>query len=154
MTACALSWMVNGCSRAKRTDVLEQTPRQEASAPMAEPSFQADILPVLQRDCADAKGCHGLDPTESIAMDLRPPTAFQELVGVPAKGRPSSLRVLPGHPEKSFLVDKLTAKLRSGEGKAMPLDPDTGVPILPSPLPLGFVDGILRPWIAAGAPDN
>jgi len=36
----------------------------------------------------------------------------------------------------------------------MPLDPDTGVPIVPSPLPSGFIDGVLRPWIAAGAANN
>jgi hypothetical protein len=118
------------------------------------PSFRADILPILQRQCADPKGCHGEEPTESIALDLRPPYAFAELVDVPAKGRPGSWRVHRGDPANSFLIDKLRGKLRQGEGKAMPLDVDRGVPIEPSPLPPQFIDTVLRPWIAAGAPYN
>ena len=125
--------------------------RKPAPAP---PSFSRDVWPVLDRHCAQAKGCHGNEPTDSVALDLRRDHAYAELVGHPSAARKGALRISAGNPAASFLVDKLTAKLRSGEGKAMPLDPDTGVPILPSPLPLGFVDGILRPWIAAGAPDN
>jgi hypothetical protein len=108
----------------------------------------------LKRHCADAKGCHGDEPTESIALDLRPATAFGELVNAPAKGRPGSWRIRPREPEKSFLLDKLAGKLRPDEGKAMPLDPDTGVPVIPSPLPGNFVSAVLRPWIEAGAPNN
>jgi hypothetical protein len=118
------------------------------------PSFRAEILPVLQRQCADPKGCHGDEPTDSVELDLRPTRAFEQLVDVPAKGRPDSWRVRRGDPTKSFLLDKLKGPLRSGEGKMMPLDPETGVPLQPSPLPSGFIDGVLRPWIAAGAPNN
>jgi len=36
----------------------------------------------------------------------------------------------------------------------MPIDSDTGEPIVPSALPAQFVDGVVVPWIQAGAPDN
>jgi hypothetical protein len=118
------------------------------------PSFRSEILPVLQRQCADPKGCHGDEPTDSVELDLRPTGAFEQLVDVPAKGRPNSWRVRRGEPTTSFLLDKLKGPLRSGEGKMMPLDPNTGVPVQPCPLPAGFIDKVLRPWIAAGAPNN
>jgi len=110
---------------------------------------------LLERQCAAAKGCHGDDPTESIKLDLRRGHAFGDLVNVVAKARPEAWRVRPGEPSKSFLIDKLEGRtLRPGEGKRMPLDADTGVPIEPDPLPAGFIDATLRPWIEAGAPDN
>jgi len=146
--------LVGACTRAKSSDLLEPTRDQDASDRGVRPSFKLDIVPVLEHHCADPKGCHGDDPTESVALDLRSGAAFRELVDVPAKGRPGSWRVRPHDPAKSFLLDKLAGKLQSEEGKAMPLDPDTGVPIVPSPLPSGFIDGVLRPWIAAGAANN
>jgi hypothetical protein len=141
------------CTRSK-AESLEPTRDEQASARAAGPSFKADIMPVLERHCADAKGCHGSEPTESIALDLRAPSAFRELVNVPAKGRPGSWRIRPRDPAKSFMLDKLAGKLRADEGKAMPLDPDTGVPIVPSPVPPSFTESVLKPWIEAGAQDN
>lgn len=49
---------------------------------------------------------------------------------------------------------KLTGELRHGEGKAMPLDPETGAPPSRNPLDPGFVDRVLRRWIERGAPDD
>jgi len=37
--------------------------------------------------------------------------------------------VVAGAPGQSFLIDKLVGSLRFGEGKAMPLDPETGAPL-------------------------
>ena len=71
-----------------------------------------------------------------------------------AEARADSFLVHAGHPEQSFLVDKLTGELRAREGKQMPIDVTTGAPLVPSPLPAGFLERMLRPWIAAGALDN
>jgi chromate transporter len=135
--------LVAGCGRHR------EAPR--TASPPAAPSFHADVLPVLVRDCATAHECHGDQPTDSVALDLRAPAAWAELVGHPSKARPSAMRVSPGDAAASFLVDKLTGNLGLQEGKAMPIDPEIGEPIVPSPLVPRFVDDVLRPWIAAGA---
>src|SRR5260221_2720624 len=152
-TASAILLITSGCAKNRPHDGAHLSASAEGSAASTGPSFRRDILPVLKRHCSEAKGCHGDEPTDSVELDLRPLRAFEELVDVPAKGRPTSWRVRSGHPSESFLLDKLTGKLKHGEGKAMPLDKDTGVAIEPSPLPRGFVDGVLRPWIVAGAPN-
>jgi len=118
------------------------------------PSFRADVLPVLQQQCATAEGCHGAKPTDSVRLDLRPSTAYAQLVGVPAQARRSAMRVTPGVPAASFLLDKLSGTLGPREGKSMPVDADTGAPFEKSPLPNDYVELVLVPWIVGGAPDN
>ena len=127
-----------------------------AAAPPAAtvPSFRDEVLPVLVRNCATAIGCHGEEPTESVSLDLRPANAYAQLVNIAAQARPGGLRVRPGDDDQSFLVAKLTGNLVGPEGKPMPIDPGSGVPLIPSPLPPDFVDGVLRPWIRSGAPNN
>jgi len=88
-------------------------------------------------------------------LDLRAAFAYGELVNKPSEGRRGAVRVKPGDPQASFLVDKLTGRLGSvQDGKRMPIDVDTGAPVVPSPLPLDFVEKELEPWIAGGAPNN
>jgi hypothetical protein len=117
-------------------------------------SFGRDILPVFERTCTQADNCHGSVPAEAIDLDLRAPTAYEALAGRPAQGRRGALRVAPGDPSASFLLAKVAGPLRPGEGKPMPLDPDTGAPLRPSPITRDFVGQVLRPWIQAGAPNN
>ena len=62
--------------------------------------------------------------------------------------------MVPGAPDRSFLIDKLTGTLAFGEGKPMPMDPDIGAPLDVSPLPEGFVERALKTWIRQGAPDD
>lgn len=127
-----------------------------ASCRRAEPgvSFKRDVQPVLVRGCAAADGCHGAAPTDSVSLDLRADAGYAQLVGVDSEGRPGTPRVAPGAPGSSFLLDKLRGTLRGGEGKSMPIDADTGAPIVPSPLPPGYVEQVLAKWIAEGARDN
>ena len=126
----------------------------ETRPAMKVPAFHADVLPVLLQDCANAEGCHGNKPTESVDLDLRAAVAFSQLVGAPAEARKGAVRVKPGEPAASFLIDKLAGTLRSGEGKSMPIDVETGVPLSPSPLPPDYLEKVLKPWIEAGAPNN
>jgi hypothetical protein len=125
-----------------------------ARRPETPPSFRRDILPVLARHCAAARGCHGDEPTESVALDLRAGSAYGELVNHVSTVRREMMLVAPGDPATSFLVYKITGALGAHDGKPMPLDPDTGAPLDPNPLAGDFVDRILRPWIVAGAPDD
>ncbi len=123
----------------------------EARPPAPPPSFARDIAPVLEARCARARGCHGAEATPVVDLDLRRARAYRELVAIPAEtGTSSLLRVEPGHPAASVLVHKLTG--RPGAGKPMPLDPKTEAPA--PPIAPDWVDAVLVPWIAAGAPDN
>jgi len=127
--------------------------RQPVSRAATTPSFKTDILPVFARSCVSMKGCHGDAPTESVDLDLRAAAAYSQLVSHAAQARKTAVRVAPGDPAASFLVAKLTGSLAFGEGKSMPIDPQTGSPVESNPL-ADFVDRILKPWIGAGAPNN
>jgi hypothetical protein len=121
----------------------------------ATPSFERDIAPVLEARCSHSRGCHGADPTPLVDLDLRSARAYRELVAVPAEtGRVALFRVEPGHPAASLLVQKLTGRSGPGSGKAMPLDPTTGEPLTPSPLPPGWIEDVLVVWIERGSPEN
>jgi hypothetical protein len=104
---------------------------------------------VLQRTifntgCATLS-CHGT--ARAGALDLRPESAYASLVGVladnPVARAAGTLRVVPGDPERSFLVAKLRGTLVDGEGTRMPQ--------VGPPLPAAKID-LVRRWIAAGAP--
>jgi hypothetical protein len=150
----AVPLVAMACKTGPADAVSSRPPTREDANGAREPSFRADILPVLQHHCAEQRGCHGEEPTESVELDLRPSAAFDQIVNHPARGRPDALRVKPGDPGSSFLVSKLSGPLRPDEGKLMPLDADTGTPIQPSPLPKQFVEELVEAWIAAGAPNN
>jgi hypothetical protein len=89
-----------------------------------------------------------------VELDLRPQVARAQLVGRPAEARNGALRIRPGDPAGSFLLDKLSGALGAREGKRMPIDAETGAPIEPNPVTPEFVERVLRPWIQAGAADN
>jgi hypothetical protein len=82
-------------------------------------------------------------------MSLSPGEAYANLVGVqPANlvaRAAGKLRVDPGHPENSFIVDKLRARLVDGEGVRMPY----GL----KPLQENAIR-VIEEWITAGAPDT
>ncbi len=130
-------------------------PQPTVDAPPPIPSFRAEIVPVFEKHCAGAAGCHGAKPTDSVALDLRAPAAYGQLVNHAAEmGAVALLRVKPGDAARSLLVHKLTGNVGPKEGKPMPIDPDTGASVEPSPLPADFIDRVLVPWIIAGAPNN
>jgi hypothetical protein len=104
--------------------------------------------------CAGAEGCHGERPTDSVALDLRAARAYSQLVNAQSQVRKGALRVKPGDPAASFLLNKITGDLGPREGKRMPLDPITGVPVAHSSMDADYVKYILAPWVAAGAPEN
>jgi len=135
----SVTWLLAACSP-------DAQPAAEAL-----PSFARDIAPVLEARCAQRGGCHGEAPTPAVDLDLRRAASYRELVAVPAEtGRLALLRVEPGHPATSLLLHKLTGR----SGKTMPLDPQTGQPLTPSPISLEWIERSLVPWIAAGAPAN
>lgn len=91
-------------------------------------------------------GCHtnvGRNPAGS--LNLIEGAAYGSLVNVPSPNKPGAIRVIPGDPENSYLIQKLEG--RSGiVGMRMPR---TGGPYL--------TDGqilVIKRWIAIGAPNN
>lgn len=118
------------------------------------PSFRFDVMPELVQNCAAADGCHGKQATHSVHLDLRPGAAYAQLVDRPSEVRKGAMRVRPGNVAASFIVNKIDGSLKPGEGKRMPLDEQTGMPTIPSPLSPDYVEKVLKPWILAGAPDN
>src|SRR5262249_51150042 len=124
-----------------------------ASTTSSAPSYRNDVAPVLERMCARAEGCHGNKPTDSVVLDLRASGSYAQLVSVAAQVRHGALRIAPGAPASSFLIDKLTGHLGPREGKRMPIDAQTGAPVDPSPIDSDYIARILMAWIAAGAPN-
>jgi hypothetical protein len=91
-------------------------------------------------------GCHtstGRVPTGG--MNLNHDVAYNQLVNFPAREKPGAMRVIPGDPDNSYLIQKLEGTAGIG-GRRMPF---TGPPYL--------TDGqilIIRRWITLGAPNN
>lgn len=118
--------------------------------PSLEPTFAAIQREVFE--ATDSAGrpactrCHtnngGRNP--SGGLNLNHDVAFDQLVNVAARGKPGAIRLVPGNPDTSYIVQKLEGT--SGiAGQRMPLNG----PFL--------TDGqilILRRWIALGAPRN
>jgi len=105
-------------------------------------SFQGDLLPFFRDICANPE-CHG---GGAGGLDLSAGHEYSSLVGVMAQECPDGHRyVVAGHPESSYIVDKLRGSICRCEGERMPLG---GPYFLPVQIDR-FID-----WIAEGAPNN
>jgi hypothetical protein len=92
--------------------------------------------------------CHTRSPFDG-TLDLTMPNAYSSLVNIPGSAAPDKLRVAPGDPLGSFLVQKLTNTQGPTEGAPMP----QGEGILwrpPDPENLR----VLECWILQGAQNN
>jgi len=116
-----------------------------APQPIADPSFAADIQPVLTQSCATSGVCH-VGPTSQLGLDLSSGQAYGNLVNVAATLNPGLNRVVPVLPDSSFLIFMMEsdATKRSG-GRRMPLGA--------APLPDAVIQ-TMKNWIANGAADN
>lgn len=105
-------------------------------------TFEGDVLPIFEASCGGSD-CHtGSDALSSLS--LSPSAAYAALVDAPSDGCEGRVRVVPGNPDESYLIEKVV----EGEvcvGKKMPMFAET--------LP----DDALRKvsaWICAGAPND
>jgi hypothetical protein len=100
------------------------------------------------KTCANAS-CHGaVKPVEGLDLST-PDAAYASLVNAPSKQRPELMRVNPGHPELSYLINKVTGvdmapkdSLGTTVGKRMP----TGF----NAICAAKID-VIRQWITDGA---
>ena len=91
-------------------------------------------------------GCHtNVGRTPSAGLNLIRDVAFDQLVNVSSVQRPGTLRVVPGDPDASYLVQKLDGRLGI-VGLRMPRN---GPPFLTEGQLM-----IIRRWIEIGAPRN
>ena len=105
-------------------------------------SFHTDLLPFFQNICANPE-CHG-----GLAgnLDLTAGHEYTSLVGVGALECNGARKYVdPGHPEASYVVDKLRGSICACSGERMPL----GGPYFTDAQIALFIS-----WIAEGAPNN
>jgi hypothetical protein len=107
-------------------------------------SFASIQQEIFDNDCTSS-ACHS-SATRAGGMSLEAGEAYDNLVNVmpdnPVAAAAGLMRVTPDHPERSFLIDKLTDQLSAGEGSPMPLG---GIPLGSEQIDM------IRTWIANGA---
>ena len=117
------------------------TPSPTSTSPSSV-SFKSNVQPIFNTRCVV---CHqgGAPPA---SLSLEPSLAYLNLVDTPSTQGPL-VRVAPGAPENSYLINKLrgTQAQAGGSGAQMPYGT--------TPLPDSDID-LIQQWITAGAPDN
>jgi len=104
-------------------------------------TFSADVVPILNASCGGAD-CHDGDSGVS-DLELGADVAYEQLVDAESDGCEGRIRVAPGDPGASYLIEKLVGGAMCN-GKRMPLFatlPDEAV-------------GKIVGWICAGAPND
>jgi Planctomycete cytochrome C len=148
MTSRILSSMFLGLVCISSAACDEKLSSVTGPTPNLEPTFasiQSDIFQTTDSSgrmpCVQCHTSTGRNP--SGGLDLNPSGAFDQLVNIAVRGKPGAVRVIPGDPDNSYLVQKLEGA-PSIVGRRMPIN---GPPYL--------TDGqvrIVRRWIAIGAP--
>ena len=135
-----------GKGRRKTLALVCRPPRPTHGHPKGT-TFATIQKKILDASCATPT-CHGAAAVSG-GLNLAAGASYGNLVGVLA-ANPSAqaggvLRVAPGNPDSSFLLQKLLGTITPAEGVKMPL---VGQPLSPAELDL------IRRWIAAGAPET
>lgn len=137
MVALFLGAALAGCGGGGGGD--DPAPTPPATPPANQSLFQQVQSTVLTPNCT---GCHvGAGAPAGLRLDAA--NSFAMLVNVASTQVPTLLRVSPGDPDNSYLVQKIEG--RAAVGGRMPLGRD--------PLPQTSID-LVRSWIAAGAQMN
>jgi hypothetical protein len=101
-----------------------------------------DIQPIFDRNCT--VNCHS-GSAPSGGLDLSSGASRAALVGVPSEEVPTLLRVSPGDPDASYLLDKVGGTYASVGGSGTRMPPE---------LVLSAAElELFRTWVEAGAPD-
>ena len=119
--------VLHGCKQAPEAPSIE-----DQVAAMGTLDFNFHVRPILSQNCFE---CHGNDP-ESREADLRLDMAEDAY-----RNRDSSAAIVPGHPNKSLLVNRITSD-----------DPEERMPPPEAHRTLSPLEiGILKEWITQGA---
>jgi mono/diheme cytochrome c family protein len=136
IVALAIAAMTAGCGSSSSPT----TPTQPSG-----PSFATQIqAQILTPSCA---GCHtddGRNPAGGLNLKAAS-NSYSQLVNVASTGKPGAIRVIPGNPSGSYLVQKL-----EGAADIVGLRmPRNGPPFLTD-----AQIALIRQWIQNGAPNN
>jgi hypothetical protein len=107
-----------------------------------QPTFSSIRTQIFQVWCTSCHTGVGRVPEGGLRLDAN--VAYSELVNAQSVGRPSTVRVVPGNADASYLVHKLQGRSDIA-GDRMPL----GGPYLSQT----DID-VIRSWIAQGAANN
>lgn len=132
----------------------------ENYAPESDAELRRHVMPIFNRACAFS-GCHSLAERKNAGdlalgsleeVDDREPTHVRESLLLPAQIEPSVSLVVPGEPERSFLMNKIQGNLECAN---LPCGERCGLP-MPQPNPPLSKDDVerIRAWIKLGALDN
>jgi len=119
-------------------------PEEDVVEVPMEPTFTGVMTHVVVPYCA---ACHTTaDVDKNGGLDFETEDVYSQLVDVQAVEAPAKIRVVPGDPDNSFLVQKLENTQGFFEGDVMPPPPS-------STLDPELIQ-LVRDWIADGAQDN
>jgi len=117
-------------------------------APLVNPSWSADIAPVLRETCGSSGACHGgAAPQQQLLLEGPAAAMRAGLVDVPSQYLSNIALVRPGQPDSSFLLLAMSDDITVRRGFRYRMPPTT----LAMP---AAVQQTIRNWIANGAPDN
>jgi len=118
------------------------------TAPTASSVSAVPTLSQIQTQIFDpgCTSCHtDVGRTPASGLNLKAGTALGQLVNVPSVAKAGAVRVIPGNPNASYLIQKL-----EGDAGIVGLRmPRTGPPFLTE-----AQVKMIRDWIAAGAPNS
>lgn len=140
LATTALVLSTAGCDESLR-DFAGPTPDLEPTFA----SIQRDIF--NSTDTAGRRACTAchVGPSPAAGMNLADSSAYAALVNVPSRFKPDAIRVVPGDPDASYLIQKI----EGAPGIVGERMPRTGGPYLTPNQVL-----IIRRWIELGAANN
>ncbi len=131
---CAAVLLLTGCGGGSGSSAPPNVPPPPPPPPL-QANFQSIQTNVFDPSCIN---CHiGASAPQGLRLDSV--NSFGLLVGVVSNQAPPTLRVMPGDPDSSYLIQKLEG---TGMGMQMPI----GAP----PLPQADIN-VIRQWITDGA---
>lgn len=123
------------CASLGLTSACSGTDADGSEATACKPDLASIQAQIFARSCAQ-QGCHSaVEP--AAALDLVSPGVEARLVGVASATCDAQIRVVPGHPEQSFLFDKVSSKT-----------PSCGTPMPPAGLG-AEEQACIEQWIAS-----
>ena len=135
-TLCVLAQLAGCAGNGDGLDLNGRPISSDGGAVALTPDFASIQANVFTPICAQ---CHvGANAPQGLRLDAA--NSYGSLVGVTSSEQPGQLRVKPGDPAASYLVQKIEG--RAAVGARMPL----GQP----PLPDSTI-AVIREWIASGA---
>jgi hypothetical protein len=127
---------------------FDQGQMRDSRTQSASSTFERIQNEVFTQSCA-LQSCHGSN-AKAGSLVLEAGASYSALVNTapanPAANGAGKKRILPGNLDRSFLWNKISAQLMSGEGASMPFGANPFISLNSE------LTEVIRKWILAGAP--